>query len=56
VYTEGWDRRVVATGEDAKATKRTINGSRIYPPLTGDRDAILAAAAPTLQSRPTPDG
>jgi len=53
VYTEGWDRRVVAQGADAKATKRTINGTRIYPPLTGNRDEILAAAAPALQSRPT---
>jgi NADH dehydrogenase len=56
VYTEGWDRQVVASGEEAKATKRTINGQRIYPPLDGDRDAILAAAAPTLQTRPTAAG
>ena len=55
VYTEGWDRQVVASGEEAKATKRTINGKRIYPPLTGARDEILAAAAPMLQSRPTPE-
>jgi NADH dehydrogenase len=52
VYTEGWDRQVVATGADAKSTKRTINCERIYPPLNGDRDAILAAAAPTVQSPP----
>jgi NADH dehydrogenase len=56
VYTEGWDRLVVASGAEAKATKRTINGQRIYPPLNGDRDAILAAAAPTLQSRPNEAG
>jgi NADH dehydrogenase len=56
VYTEGWDRQVVASGEEAKATKRTINGQRIYPPLNGDRDAILAAAAPSLQSRPSAEG
>jgi NADH:ubiquinone reductase (H+-translocating) len=56
VYTEGWDRRVAAKGEEAKATKRTINGQRIYPPLTGDRDEILAAAAPTLQTPPTAAG
>jgi NADH dehydrogenase len=56
VYTEGWDRQVVASGEEAKATKRTINGQRIYPPLNGDRDAILAAAAPALQSRPSAAG
>jgi NADH:quinone reductase (non-electrogenic) len=52
VYTEGWDRQVVARGAQAKATKRTINTERIYPPLTGDRAALLAAAAPDLQTRP----
>jgi NADH dehydrogenase len=53
VYTEGWDRRVVGSGEQAKATKRTINRERIYPPLTRDRSALLAAAAPDLQAAPT---
>lgn len=53
LYTEGWDRRVVATGEVAKRTKRLINGERIVPPLTGDRAAIFAAAAPVIQ-RPPP--
>ncbi|MBW0011614.1 FAD-dependent oxidoreductase [Mycobacterium sp.] len=52
VYTEGWDRVVVSTGAAAKATKRTINTRRIYPPLTGNRGDLLAAAAPELQSRP----
>lgn len=52
VYTEGWDRRVVSRGAEAKATKRVINGERIYPPLTGDRAALLAAAAPNLQAPP----
>ncbi len=56
VYTEGWDRLVVASGAEAKATKRTINAQRIYPPLNGNRDAILAAAAPTVQSRPSAAG
>jgi NADH:ubiquinone reductase (H+-translocating) len=56
VYTEGWDRQVVASGSEAKATKRTINAERIYPPLNGNRDAVLAAAAPTLQSRPSAAG
>ena len=56
VYTEGWDRQVVAGGAEAKATKMTINGQRIYPPLNGDREAILAAAAPTLQARPSAAG
>jgi NADH dehydrogenase len=56
VYTEGWDRQVVATGATAKATKITINTKRIYPPMsasgTGDREALLAAAAPLVQARP----
>ena len=56
VYTEGWDRQLVAGGAEAKATKMTINGQRIYPPLNGDREAILAAAAPTLQARPSAAG
>jgi NADH:ubiquinone reductase (H+-translocating) len=55
VYTEGWDRQVIASGAEAKATKRTINGRRIYPPLNRNRADILAAAAPTLQSRPSPE-
>ncbi|OBK73992.1 NAD(P)/FAD-dependent oxidoreductase [Mycobacterium sp. 1274761.0] len=52
VYTEGWDRRVVSRGAEAKATKRVINGERIYPPLDGDRAALLAAAAPDIQGPP----
>jgi NADH dehydrogenase len=52
VYTEGWDRRVVSTGATAKATKRVINGERIYPPLTGDRAALFEAATPVLQPPP----
>ena len=52
VYTEGWDRVVVADGARAKATKQTINTERIYPPLTGNRADLLAAAAPELQPRP----
>lgn len=52
LYTEGWDRHVVATGETAKATKRVINCERIYPPRNGDRRAILEAAAPVVQRPP----
>jgi NADH dehydrogenase len=52
LYTEGWDRRVVATGEAAKRTKRVINRHRIYPPSTRDRREILAAAAPVVQRPP----
>jgi NADH dehydrogenase len=53
LYTAGWERgRLVAQGSEAKATKQTINGSRIYPPRDGTREAIFAAAAPVIQTRP----
>lgn len=35
VLSEGWDRRVQATGAAAKAVKREINTQRIYPPGGG---------------------
>jgi NADH dehydrogenase len=52
VYTEGWDRRVVATRAAAKKTKQLINCQRIYPPRLGDRRQILDAAAPVVQAPP----
>ncbi|MDN3276457.1 NAD(P)/FAD-dependent oxidoreductase [Frankia sp. RB7] len=52
LYTEGWDREVRTTGPAAKATKQTINRKRIYPPLTGSKDELFAAAAPTVQAPP----
>ena len=52
VYTEGWDRKLVAEGETAKATKRTINGERIYPPKSGMREDLFRAAAPVVQTPP----
>ena len=52
VYTEGWNRHVVLTGEQAKQVKQTINCRRIYPPRSGDRRAILDAAAPSVQAPP----
>jgi NADH dehydrogenase len=52
VYTEGWDRRVVAQQAIAKRTKETINRQRIYPPLSGDRRQILDASAPVVQAPP----
>lgn len=52
LYTEGWDRRVVAQGEAAKKIKREINCQRIYPPRSRDRREILAAAAPIVQTPP----
>jgi NADH:ubiquinone reductase (H+-translocating) len=57
VYTAGWDRgALVASGAAAKATKRLINGSRIYPPLDRDPARIRAAAAPVLQPPPATQG
>jgi NADH:ubiquinone reductase (H+-translocating) len=52
VYTEGWDREVVAQRAAAKRTKETINRQRIYPPRSRDRQEILAAAAPIVQAPP----
>ncbi len=52
VYTEGWDRKLVSRGAAAKRTKELINRERIYPPQSGDRRAILDAAAPTVQAPP----
>lgn len=52
VYSEGWERTVRAEGAVAKQTMSTINRQRIYPPLGGDREAILAASALNLQRPP----
>jgi NADH:ubiquinone reductase (H+-translocating) len=52
VYTEGWDRHVAATGEEAKRTKEIINRQRIYPPRSRNRREILDAAAPVVQAPP----
>jgi NADH dehydrogenase len=52
LYTEGWDRRVAATGASAKRTKEIINRERIYPPLSMNPQEILAAAAPVVQAPP----
>jgi NADH dehydrogenase len=52
LYTEGWERQVVLEGAAAKRVKQTINCVRIYPPRSGDADAILAAAAPVVQAPP----
>lgn len=52
VYTEGWDRKVVAQQAIAKRTKETINRQRIYPPLSRDRGELLAAAEPVVQAPP----
>jgi NADH dehydrogenase len=52
LHTVGWDRQLHASGAVAKATKQIINQQRIYPPRTGVRADILAAAAPTVQKPP----
>jgi NADH:ubiquinone reductase (H+-translocating) len=52
LYTVGWDRQVLSSGHDAKAIKQTINQKRIYPPRTGTREDIFAAAAPIVQAPP----
>ncbi len=45
IFTEGWERQVVMTRAEAKATKREINTKWIYPPEP-DRDAVFAVANP----------
>jgi NADH dehydrogenase len=52
LYTEGWNRKLVSSGAAAKKTKEIINRQRIYPPRSGDRQALLDAAAPTVQTPP----
>jgi NADH dehydrogenase len=52
LYTEGWDRRVMARGQEAKKTKISINRDRIYPPRSHCRADILAAAEPVVQTPP----
>lgn len=45
LYTEGWDRQVCLTRNDAKALKVEINTKWIYPPAA-DRDAAFATSNP----------
>lgn len=52
VYTQGWDRVVVAEGEVAKKTKTVINLERIYPPTCGSRDKIIAAGSTKIEAPP----
>ena len=52
MMTKGWDRQVIASGLDVKATKRTINCNRIYPPQTGNRSEILDFGSPVIQAPP----
>lgn len=47
VFTEGWERKVVLTGEEGKQLKIQINTQWIYPPVA-DRETALAAADPLI--------
>ena len=53
LYTEGWDRRVTASGPSVKQTKMTINHERIYPPRNANHRDILDAASPHIQMAPS---
>jgi NADH dehydrogenase len=45
IYTEGWERQVKLTRQEAKELKRAITTQWIYPP-SADRDAAFAIANP----------
>jgi NADH dehydrogenase len=45
VITQGWERKVLLAGVEAKERKRLINNVLIYPPKA-DRATALAAADP----------
>lgn len=47
VFSEGWERKVVLTGKEAKELKTQINTQWIYPPQA-TRDIALAAADPLI--------
>ncbi|MDZ4336363.1 MAG: FAD-dependent oxidoreductase [Pseudomonas sp.] len=47
VFTEGWERKVLLTGQEGKALKTQINTQWIYPPAA-DRAITLAAADPLI--------
>ena len=53
VYTEGWERQVVASGGRSKSHQADHQHAANLSTAQRDRDEILAAAAPTLQSRPS---
>jgi len=60
LYTVGWDRQLLSSGQKTKVIKQTINHKRIYPPRMATREETLAAAAPIVQAPPQypagPDG
>jgi NADH:quinone reductase (non-electrogenic) len=52
VYTKGWNSEVISQGADAKKIKQTINRIRIYPPTSGGKEELFAAALPEIQAVP----
>ncbi|MDP3749532.1 MAG: FAD-dependent oxidoreductase [Phenylobacterium sp.] len=54
VLTEGWDRRVLYSGDEGKALKRRINTQVIYPPTGLSAGALIAfsGTAPDDQRPP----
>lgn len=52
LYTVGWNRQLLSSGQNTKVIKQTINHKRIYPPRRGTREDTLAAAAPIVQAPP----
>jgi NADH dehydrogenase len=51
IFTQGWERRVEKTGEEAKAVKRRVNTQAIYPPADGTAEALLASSSTNLAER-----
>jgi NADH dehydrogenase len=52
LYTVGWDRQLLSSGQNTKLIKQTINHKRIYPPRSSTREDTLAAAVPIVQAPP----
>jgi NADH:ubiquinone reductase (H+-translocating) len=51
IFTQGWERRVEKTGEEAKAVKRRVNTQAIYPPADGTAEALLGSSSTNLAER-----
>jgi NADH dehydrogenase len=54
VRTQGWDRQVVASGQDGKKIKQMINRQLIYPPANATGAELLAMSSTDTakQARP----
>jgi NADH:ubiquinone reductase (H+-translocating) len=51
VFTQGWERRIAKTGQEAKAVKRLVNTQAIYPPADSTVEALLASSDIDLAKR-----